>query len=52
MKLLEAAFQIQEDTEAPVNLEMPTSEIYEAKYKATVNPDIKINENEKTQYKN
>ena len=50
--MLEAALQIQEDTEAPVNLEIPTSEIYEAKYKATVNPYIMINENEKTQYEN
>ena len=52
LKLLEAALQRQEDPEAPSKLAMLIDEIYEATYQATAEPAIKLNDNEKIQYKN
>ena len=50
LQFLEAAVKIQEDPEDPVKLAILVNEIDEATYQATVNPDIKIDDNEKTQY--
>ena len=50
--MLEAGVKIQEDPEALVKSTMLINEIYEATYQETVELDIKLNENEKTQYNN
>ena len=52
LQLMEAALQIQEDPEVPVKLVMFINEIDEATYQATVKPYIKLDYNDKTQYKN
>ena len=45
LQFLEAEFQKQEDPEAPANLEILVNDIDEATYQATVDPDIKLDEN-------
>ena len=52
LQVMEAAVQRQEDPKAPVKLAMLINEIDEATYQATVEPAIKLDENEKTQYDN
>ena len=52
LKLLEAEDQIQEYPEAPVKLAILINKIDEATYQETVEPAIKLDENEKTQNKN
>ena len=44
---LEAAVQRKEDPKAPERLTMLINEIYESTCQATVEPDIKLNENGK-----
>ena len=51
-QLLEAAFQRKEDLEVLVKLVMLINEINEANYQATVGSAIKLDDNDKTQYKN
>ena len=52
LQLLEEETQRQEDLEEPVKVEMLINEIDEETYQATVEPSIKIDENEKNQCKN
>ena len=49
LQFLEGSVQRQEEEKSPVNMEMLINDIYEMTYQATVEPDIKLNENEKTQ---
>ena len=48
LQLLEAEVQRQEDPEAPVKLAMIINDTDEATYQETVEPDVKLDENEKT----
>ena len=52
LNLMYAEVQIQEDPEAPVKLVILIKKIDESTYQATFEPDIKLYENEKTQYEN